>query len=118
MGRGLIGESETLCDGDCYADEPIFDLAEGSYNVKVNQRGFDGKYCYREESIQVLRGSTNRNNLANQDELVLFPNPARNRLNLAMSDLEKPIEIKIYNTLGHLIKTISQEVNNEKIRHD
>ncbi len=75
--------------------------------------GGHGKYCYPEELVQVLRGSANRNGLASQEELVLFPNPARDQLNLTMSDLEEPVQLKLYNVFGHLVKTIpKQSINN------
>jgi len=109
IGAGTNWRVETFCDGNCYSDERILDLAAGSYKVKVNQRGIDGQYCYREELVQVLRGGSNRNSLANQDNLVVFPNPARDRLNLTMSDLEEPVQIKIYNAFGHLMKTIPEK---------
>ena len=75
----------------------------------MNQRGIDGKYCYREEVVQVLRGSLDRNSLSNQDNLVVFPNPARDQLNLTMSNLEEPVQLKVYNALGHLVKTIPKQ---------
>ena len=109
IGAGTNWRVKTFCDGNCYPSERIFDLPSGSYKVKVNQRGIDGKYCYREEVVQVLRGNTNRNSLANQDDLVVFPNPARDHLNLTMSDLEEPVQLKIYNAFGHLVKTIPKQ---------
>jgi len=59
--------------------------------------------------VQVLKGSLDRNSLSNQDNLVVFPNPARNQLNLTMSNLEEPVQLKIYNALGHLVKTIPKQ---------
>jgi len=109
IGAGTNWRVKTFCDGNCYSSERIFDLPAGSYKVKVNQRGIDGKYCYREEVVQVLRGNTNRNSLANQDDLIVFPNPARDYLNLTMSDLGEPVQLKIYNALGHLVKTIPKQ---------
>jgi len=86
---------KTFCDGNCYPHERIFDLPKGSYKVKINQcdeqtqfvnrlrvSWHNGKYSYKEELVQVLRGSLDRNSLANQDDLVVFPNPARDQLNL------------------------------------
>ena len=118
IGAGTNWRVKTFCDGNCSPDERIFDLPEGSYKVKINQRGIDGKYCYREELVQVLRGSTNRNGLANQEELVLFPNPARNQLNLTMSDLEEPVQLKIYNAFGHLVKTIPKQTISDGLSID
>jgi len=109
IGAGTNWRVKTFCDGDCYPDERIFDLPAGSYRVKINQRGIDGKYCYREELVQVLRGSTSRNSLDSQEELVVFPNPARDQLTLTMSNLEEPIQIKIFNAFGHLVKTIPKQ---------
>ena len=109
IGASTNWRVETFCDGNCYPDERNFDLPAGSYKVKVNQRGIGGEYCYREELVQVLRGSLDRNSLAKQDDLVVFPNPARDRLNLTMSDLEELVQIKIYNAFGHLMKTIPKQ---------
>jgi len=109
IGAGTNWRVKTFCDGNCYSNERIFDLPAGSYKVKVNQRGLDGQYCYREEVVQVLRGSLDRNSLANQDDLVVFPNPVRDHLNLTMSDLEEPVQLKIYNAFGHLVKTIPKQ---------
>ena len=109
IGAGTNWRVNTFCDGNCYSDERIFDLPAGSYKVKVNQRGIDGNYCYREELVQVLRGSLDRNSLANQDDLAVFPNPARDHLNLTMNDLEEPVQLKIYNAFGHLVKTIPKQ---------
>jgi len=109
IGAGTNWRVKTFCDGNCYSNERIFDLPKGSYKVKINQRGIDGKYCYREELVQVLRGSLDRNSLAKQDDLVVFPNPARDHLNLTMSDLKEPVQIKIYNAFGHLVKTIPRQ---------
>ncbi len=109
IGVGTNWRVITLCDGDCYSDERIFDLPEGYYKVKVNQRGIDGSYCYRENLVQVYRSSTNRNSLAHQDGLVLYPNPVRKKLNLTLSSFEEPVELKIYNAFGHLVKTIPKQ---------
>ena len=118
IGAGTNWRVKTFCDGNCYPDERIFDLPEGSYKVKINQRGIDGKYCYREELVQVLRGSLDRNSLSNQDNLVVFPNPARDHLNLTMSDLEEPVQLKIYNAFGHLVKTIPKQAVGDGISID
>lgn len=112
IGAGTNWRVKTFCDGNCYPSERIFDLPVGSYKVKINQRGVDGKYCYREELVQVLRGSLDRNSSSNQDDFVVFPNPARNQLNLTMSNLEEPVQMKIYNAFGHLVKTIPQQILN------
>jgi len=109
IGAGTNWKVKTFCDGNCYSDERVFDLPAGSYKVKVNQRGIDGKYCYREELVQVSRGNLDRNSLSNQGDLVVFPNPARDQLNLTMSDLEEPVQLRIHNALGHLVKTIPKQ---------
>ena len=121
IGAGTKWQVETLCDGNCAPDERIFNLATGSYKVKINQRneqtqfvnhsrvGGHGKYCYREEVVQVLRGSLDRNSLANQDDLMVFPNPAKDQLHLTMSDWGKPVQIKIYNAFGNLVKTVPKQ---------
>jgi len=85
----------------------------------VNQKGRDGAYCYTEARVNIL-GSGNRNSSLNfQEELVLFPNPARDQLFLTMSDLEGKVNIKIYNTLGHLEKDIPEiKANAESIAID
>ena len=109
IGAGTNWRVKTFCDGDCFPDERIFDLPEGSYKVKINQRGIDGKYCYREELVQVLRGSSNRNSLVNQEDLVVYPNPAKDQLTLTMNNLDESTQIRIYNTLGHLVKTVPKQ---------
>jgi len=118
IGAGTNWRVKTFCDGNCSPNERIFDLSAGSYKVKINQRGIDGKYCYREELVQVLRGSANRNGLANQDDLVVFPNPARDHLNLTMSNLEETVQLRIYNAVGHLIKTIPKQTIDDGISID
>ena len=52
------------------------------------------------------------------DDLVVFPNPARDHLNLTMSDLEEPIQLKIYNAFGHLVKTIPKQTIDDGISID
>ena len=118
IGAATNWRVKTFCDGNCSPNERIFDLPQGSYKVKINQRGIDGKYCYREELVQVLRGNTNRNSLVNQEEFILFPNPARDQLNLTMSDLEEPVQLKIYNAFGLLVKTIPKQTINDGISID
>lgn len=109
IGAGTNWRIINHCDGDCAPNERISDLPEGSYQVKINQRGVDGQYCYREEVVQVLRGSTNRNSLTNQEDLIIYPNPAKDYLKITMSDFQELTQLKIYNAFGHLVKTIPKQ---------
>ena len=44
----------TICDGDCNDTQVIPNLIAGDYMVKVNQRGNNGSFCYREENVTVM----------------------------------------------------------------
>ncbi|MEM6321104.1 MAG: T9SS type A sorting domain-containing protein [Bacteroidota bacterium] len=106
IGAGTGWKVKTICDGDCYSDERVFDLPEGSYVVKVNQKGVSGEYCYREELVQVLRSNVSRNSLADGNDFTIAPNPARDYL--SVRGLEGTVQINIYNAFGQRVKHIPQ----------
>ena len=108
LGRNTNWQVLTICDGDCSSTQNISDLANGEYSVKVNQGGNDGSYCYREEQILVENGSDSRNSAIDfGSDLVLYPNPARDRIHLQFTSLsEKEGNIQIYNAFGQVVQSI------------
>ena len=109
IGRNTDWQVVTICEGDCAEAQIIPDLAIGEYAVKVNQGGNNGTYCYREEMVAVTSSSTNRNSeIDYNDELVLYPNPARNEVTLQSKSLKgKTGNIQIFDTFGGLIQSFS-----------
>ena len=107
IGQNTNWQIVTICDGDCSDTQNIPDLANGEYAVKVNQGGNDGTYCYREEKVVVTNSSFNRNSKIDySNELVLYPNPVRDRINLKFHRLaEKEGAIHIYNAFGQMIRS-------------
>jgi len=97
----------TICNGDCADTQNIPNLANGEYTVKVNQAGNDGTYCYREEKVMVTNSSSNRNSTIDyREELVVYPNPVRDRINLKFHRLpQKEGTIAIYTIYGQLIQS-------------
>jgi len=105
IGRNTDWQVVTVCDGDCADTQIIPDLAAGEYSVKVNQGGADGTFCYREEKITLENGSSSRNGVLDiAENLVLYPNPARDRVNITLpnTDFQKGA-IHIYNVYLILI---------------
>ena len=121
IGRNTDWQIVTICDGDCADTQTILDLAAGEYSLKVNQGGSDGSYCYREQKVQLENGSGNRNReLEFSDNLVLYPNPARDRVNVSLPNLDiQKGTIHIYNVFGQQISTTSiDELNRDVLTID
>ena len=117
IGRNTDWQVITICDGDCADSQLIPDLASGEYSVKVNQGGTDGSYCYREQKVQLENGSDNRNREFDfGDDLVLYPNPVRNKINLRLPNLDiKKGTVYIYNVFGQQILTTSIAQFNQEV---
>ena len=107
IGRNTDWQVITFCNGDCADTQIISDLAAGEYSVKVNQGGSDDSYCYREQKVQLENSSSNRNGELNfADNLVLYPNPAKDRIHLQLSSpCDKEGSIQIYNAFGQVIQS-------------
>ena len=121
LGRNTNWQVVTICGGDCSDTQLIPDLQDGAYSVKVNQGGNDGSYCYREEKVTIENGSNNRNTkLDFGNDLVLFPNPARDRIYLRFPAIVgQKGSIQIHNVYGQMVQS-SPEINfdNENISLD
>ena len=117
IGRNTDWQVVTICDGDCNDIQVISDLAAGEYDVKINQGGSDGSYCYREQKVQLENGSSNRNReLDFGDNLVLYPNPARDRVNIGLPNLDfQKGTIRIYNVFGQQVSGVSFDGFNQDI---
>ena len=79
--------------------------------------GDDGSYCYREETVNVLPSSSSRtselNHLSNPNLVHLYPNPAREEVNLRLDKaLEDYESILLYNYMGNEILELTAEANN------
>ncbi|MEM1118853.1 MAG: T9SS type A sorting domain-containing protein [Bacteroidota bacterium] len=115
IGRNTDWQVVLICEGDCGDSQIITDLAAGEYSVKVNQGGSDGSYCYREETVLLEKGSNSRSReFEFSDGLVLYPNPARDRINIQLpySDFQKGT-IQVYNVFGQQISTTNFEQSNQ-----
>jgi len=110
LGRNTNWQVVTICDGDCSSTQIIPDLQAGAYAVKINQGGNDGIYCYREEQVSIENNSSNRNKEIDfGNNLVLFPNPARDRINLQLASLSgKQGSIQIYNAFGQMVQSFPE----------
>jgi len=117
IGRNTDWQVVTICDGDCDDTQIIPDLAAGEYSVKVNQGGADGSYCYREQKVQLENGSDNRNREFDfGGDLVLYPNPARDRVNVGLHNLDfQKGAIHIYNVFGQQVLTTSIDELNQDV---
>ncbi len=114
IGRNTDWQVVTICDGDCADTQFITGLQAGEYAVKVNQGGNDGTYCYRETVVLVDNGSNSRNSTLDfGSDLVLYPNPARDRIHLRFPSISgKTSQVQVFNTFGqrvHLFSNISFE---------
>ncbi len=121
IGQNTDWQVITICDGDCADMQIISDLAAGEYAVKVNQGGYDGSYCYREQKIQLENGSGIRNREFDfADNLVLFPNPARDRVNVQLPNVDfQKGAVHIYNVFGKRISTTSiNKINHAPLNID
>ncbi|MEM1120103.1 MAG: T9SS type A sorting domain-containing protein [Bacteroidota bacterium] len=117
IGRNTDWQVVLICEGDCGDSQVISDLVAGEYSVKVNQVGSDGSYCYREETVLLENGSDSRNReFELMDNLVLYPNPARDRINVRLpnADFQKG-EIFIYNVFGQEVSAVSFDSFNREI---
>jgi len=117
IGRNTDWQVVTVCDGNCADTQIIPDLAAGEYSVKVNQGGSDGSFCYREEQIILENGSSSRNGVLDISEnLALYPNPARDRVNVQLpnTDFQKGA-IHIHNVFGQQVLTISIDQFNQTV---
>ena len=85
-----------------------------------HQGGADGTFCYREENVVITNSSSNRNsNLANSNELILYPNPVKDRIHLKFHRLaDKEGTIYIYNTFGKMIASFPKAQNNDVVSID
>ena len=117
IGRNTDWQVVPICEGDCADTQIISDLAAGEYSVKVNQGGSDGSYCYREEQVILENGSSNRNGaLEFAENLVLYPNPARDRVNVQLPNLNfQKGAVHIYNVFGQQILTTSIDQFNQDV---
>ena len=121
IGRNTDWQVVTICDGDCADTQNISDLAAGEYSVKVNQGGTDGTFCYQEEKITLENGSSSRNGgLDFTDDLVLYPNPARDRVNIEFPNFDtQKGTIHIYNVFGKRVSTTSiNKINHAPLNID
>ncbi len=107
IGRNTNWQIVTICDGNCADTQIIPDLANGEYTVKVNQGGADGSFCYREEKVSVTNSSSNRNGDLDAEKAInLYPNPARNNINLKFQKLTgKEGMVRIYNAFGQVVQS-------------
>ncbi|MEM1120541.1 MAG: M4 family metallopeptidase [Bacteroidota bacterium] len=103
IGQNTNWQVLTICEGDCGNSQVITDLAEGMYQVKVNQGG-EGSYCYREESVVVTTSSQNRNSpLLLVDALAIYPNPVRHQLHVELYAIgDQTGTLQVFNALGQL----------------
>jgi len=108
LGRNTDWQVVTICDGDCDSTQIITNLTAGEYTVKINQRGNDGSYCYREEQVIIENSNQNRNGQFQiEDDIILYPNPARNYISLKSEKLASKVgTIHIYNTFGQIVQSI------------
>ncbi len=117
IGQNTDWQVITICDGDCADTQIIPDLAAGEYAVKVNQGGADGTFCYREQKVVLENGSSNRNGELNfANDLVLYPNPARDRVNIRLPNLDiQKGTIHIYNVFGQQVSVVSFDQFNQEV---
>ncbi len=117
IGRNTDWQVISICDGDCDDTQIISDLAAGEYSVKVNQGGADGSYCYREQKVIVENGSDIRNSeFEFSDDLLLYPNPARDRVNVQLPSLDfQKGAVHIYNVFGQQVLTTSLGQFNQEV---
>ena len=124
IGQNTDYQVITICESDsnqpCSETQIISDLANGTYTVKINQGGANGMFCYREENVIITNSSSSRNStIANDKELVLYPNPVKDRLNLKFKRLaDKEGIIYIYDTFGKMIASFPKVPNNEVVSID
>ena len=116
IGRNTDWQVVTVCDGDCADTQIIPDLAAGEYSVKINQGGADGSYCYREQKIVLENGSSSRNGeLDFANDLVLYPNPARDRVNIVLPNLDiQKGTVHIYNVFGQQVSILAFDRFNQE----
>ena len=106
IGNNTGWQLQTICEANCNDPQIIPNLAAGDYTVKVYQGNTDN-FCYREERVAVPNSSQNRNDeILTQNDLLLFPNPARNQVTLQTTRLKgKTGVIQIYDTFGRIIQS-------------
>lgn len=110
LGRNTNWQVVTICDGDCSEIQVIPNLRAGEYAVKINQSGLDESYCYREAQVIVGNSGDNRNSILEfNEDLLLYPNPAMDWINLRFPSFsEKKGIIRIYNAFGQLVHSFAK----------
>jgi hypothetical protein len=119
----LNGSGSTLVtsQNNGTADETInATVSAGTYYIRVfpKANASNASSCY---TLQAGGGSASRGDgngliTARNIEVNLFPNPASNKLNVAIDGMKDNAEIKIYNVMGKMMmKQIATEANSELI---
>ena len=76
---------------------------KGNNYYRLKQVDIDGSYKYSQIAVVTIDTKGN--------QLVLYPNPAKNSISLSGIELSEIQEIQIYNQLGQLVKTVNTSFN-------
>jgi hypothetical protein len=72
----------------------------GFYTVTCNMRYGNGDDCVFQQSYEI---STNAENLSNEEDIVIFPNPAESNLHIFCKNIDSVTDVSIYSSSGMLV---------------
>ena len=93
------GNSLEITNYDIMDKHPV----KGNNYYRLKQVDIDGSYKYSQIAVVTIDSKGN--------QLVLYPNPAKNSISLSGIELSEIQEIQIYNQLGQLVKTVNTSFN-------